>query len=890
MAMQNFLNKPYSRTTLVVYAAALLVVLGTWVASRYLIVQRFERIEQRDMAQTLAVLRKSLLAQNTAVETLSRDYARWDEMYNYVTALDPTFEGDNFSQQGLDEANVELVWLLNPRGEIVSSFQNDTAAERYDHPVRPEMAKFLASLNPAIKAIADAQGTLRLLQIDGALHVVAAHSILHSDRTGPPAGTLVFTRAIGAAEMREIATAAQTPATLLLADAIASNTVPDLPPLAARLIADSNSPASLMLGTSQQRMAGATRLVDIDGRPIAVMATHRDRDVMQSGLRGANYLVAFVALLIALALFAWHVYSRRLRASSAAARVNQARYRAVFERTPTGVLLFNHQSQVILDANIGAQRMLGAPLPLLQQHRVSSLFDGEIALAPTPAGTQEQDGCLTAQIARADGAPIDVEFAVVEIEPLEDNVRAMIMRDISHRREAERRAQEHRQLLQHQATHDQLTGLPNRAYLEDHLPRLIDEVGRRGGSLAVFYIDCDHFKNINDTRGHHVGDEYLRSVARRIRSTLATDDLVVRMGGDEFLVVTRQNSNEPVTDTIAARLSTRLKEPTQLGSATYSMSASIGISTFPRDANSMTDLLRAADIALYEAKSRGRDRHQHFDAAMHKRVHARLSLEQDLRIAVEQDAIGIHLQPLFDMRSGRIVSFEALARWHHRLHGPVPPLSFIPVAEASDLIVQLGENVLRAAARLIAQWQEAGLDPVPIAANVSAKQLQMSDLSERILTIAEDFNVPPLLIGIELTESVAMHDSAQHVAKLHALRDLGMRVSVDDFGTGYSSLSYLRNLPIDTLKIDRSFVRDMNIDNNDAAIVRAIIGMAQSLNLTTVAEGIESREQASQLLSLGCSVGQGYYFAKPMPAESTFELLRHMQLADTMPNRRLAAG
>ncbi len=885
--MREFWQKPHLREALVVYTCALLVVIGTLVASRLIVVQRFERIEQRDMAQTLAVLRKSLLAQNTAVETLSRDYARWDDMYDYISTLDTEFENDNFSQQGLDEANVELVWLLDPSGKVVSTFQNDTAGDRYDHPVRPEMAKFLGSITPAIREIADQQGNLRLLTIDGALHVIAAHSILHSDRTGPSAGTLVFTRAIRDAEMQEISTAAQTPARLLLTSSIVSNTLTDLPPLARQLIDQPTSPRALMMGTSNVRMDGATRLNDINDQPLAVMTTHRDRDVIQSGLRGANSMVAIVALLIAIAVIAWHVYRRRLSASSAVARVNQARYRAVFERTPTGIVLFNHQSQVILDANLGAQRMFGAPLPLLQQHRVGSLFDSAIDSAPTPQGSSDQDDYLTAQIARTEGAPLDVEYAVVEIEPLGDNVRALIMRDISHRREAERRAQEHRHLLQHQATHDPLTGLPNRAYLEEHLPRLIDEVGRRGGSLAVFYIDCDHFKNINDTRGHHVGDEYLRSVGRRIRGTLAADDLVVRMGGDEFLVVTRQPTNEPVTETIATRLSTRLKETTQLGSAAYSMSASIGISVFPRDANNMSDLLRAADIALYEAKARGRDRYQLFDAAMNKRVHARLSLEQDLKLAVEQDAIDIHLQPLFDMRSGRIMSFEALARWNHRVHGPVPPLSFIPVAEASDLIVQLGENVLRAAARLIAQWQEAGLEPVPIAANVSAKQLQLSDLPDRILRIAKDFNIPPSLIGIELTESVAMHDSARHVEKLHALRDLGMRVSVDDFGTGYSSLSYLRNLPIDTLKIDRSFVRDMNIDNSDAAIVRAIIGMASSLNLATVAEGIESREQASQLLALGCSLGQGYYFAKPMPAENTFELLREMQLSDTMPNRRL---
>ncbi|HPF28374.1 MAG TPA: CHASE4 domain-containing protein, partial [Steroidobacteraceae bacterium] len=289
--MYRFWDRTQLREALVVYTSALLVVLGTLVASRYLVVQRFERIEQRDMAQTLAVLRKSLLAQNTAVETLSRDYARWDDMYSYVTSLDPEFESDNFSQQGLDEANVELVWLLDPQGRIVSTFQNDTAGDRYDHPVRPEMARFLASLTPAIGRITDQQGNLRLLEIDGMLHVVAAHSILHSDRTGPPAGTLVFTRAIRSAEMQEIATAAQSPARLLLAETIQNNVLPDVPQLAIRLLADVEGPGALMLGASEQRMEGATRLSGIDGKALAVIATHRDREVMQNGLRGANYLV-----------------------------------------------------------------------------------------------------------------------------------------------------------------------------------------------------------------------------------------------------------------------------------------------------------------------------------------------------------------------------------------------------------------------------------------------------------------------------------------------------------------------------------------------------------------------------------------------------------------------
>ncbi len=470
----------------------------------------------------------------------------------------------------------------------------------------------------------------------------------------------------------------------------------------------------------------------------------------------------------------------------------------------------------------------------------------------------------------------------MDLDPSTGRVHAMLLQDVSHRREAERRAQEHQLSLQHLATHDALTGLPNRTYLKDELPRLIDEAERRGDSLSILYIDCDNFKNINDSRGHSIGDDYLRSVARRLRDSIASPDLVVRRGGDEFLVVTRHYGLEPDSAAIAERVAAALKKPVRLGEATYSATTSIGLSVYPRDATTMSELLRCADIALYEAKGRGRDNVQMFDAAMNKRVHTRLALEQDLRSAVNRDAIEIHLQPIVDIRSGRLVSFEALARWNDPRHGAVPPLAFIEVAEASDLIVELGECVIRNVARQIATWTRAGLKPVPVAVNVSAKQLKRSNLPERIVAIAHEFDIAPHQLEVELTESVAMQDSEQHVAKLHALRDLGVRVSVDEFGTGYSSLAYLRNLPIDYLKIDRTFVRDMNVDRNDAAIVRAIISMAQSLHLGTVAEGIETREHASQLLALGCSTGQGYFFSKPMPASETNELLRTMRGAAPM--------
>ncbi|HUQ09947.1 MAG TPA: EAL domain-containing protein [Steroidobacteraceae bacterium] len=855
-----------------VYLAAALIVFGTWAASRYLILSKFENIEQNDISRNIEVMRKALIAKNTEIEQTSRDYARWDDMYKYTKSLDATFEYENFSEAGLDEMNVDVVWVLDPQEKLLSSFENDTDDARYNHPASAPVVAEINRLTPIVRSVLDQEGTLRLVLINGVPHVIAAHTILHTDRSGPAAGVLVLARRIAAPEIASIGADAQLDVRFLGIDDKSLGAEK-----AEILVAPDGR---RVVRRSETAIEGQLRLDTIANRPIALLTTTQPRTVMQSGQQGVRYLVGWVALLIAIVVAAWHAYSGRLRRTSEAAAISETRYRAIFDRAASGIILFDPTSRRVLDANPQAQRLVGASLEELRRRDVATVFDTPVSLVPRTHDEPVQN--RPAQLVRGDDERRDVEFSIVDLDPATGRVHAMLLQDISHRREAERRAQEHQLSLQHLATHDALTGLPNRAFLNEELPRLIDEAARRGDSLSILYIDCDNFKNINDSRGHSIGDDYLRSVARRLRDSIASPDLVVRMGGDEFLVVTRHYGLEPDSAAIAERVAAALKKPVRLGEATYSATTSIGMSVYPRDATTMSELLRSADIALYEAKARGRDNVQMFDAAMNKRVHTRLALEQDLRSAVNRDAIEIHLQPIVDIRSGRLVSFEALARWNDPRHGAVPPLAFIEVAEASDLIVELGECVIRNVARQIAAWTRAGLKPVPVAVNVSAKQLKRSNLPERIVAIAHEFDIAPHQLEVELTESVAMQDSEQHVTKLHALRDLGVRVSVDDFGTGYSSLAYLRNLPIDALKIDRTFVRDMNVDRNDAAIVRAIISMAQSLHLGTVAEGIETREHASQLLALGCSTGQGYFFSKPMPAHETNELLRTMRGAAPM--------
>ncbi len=423
------------------------------------------------------------------------------------------------------------------------------------------------------------------------------------------------------------------------------------------------------------------------------------------------------------------------------------------------------------------------------------------------------------------------------------------------------------------ARRDVLTGLPNRLHLQKLLPRLLARASRDGSRLALLYMDLDHFKNVNDSLGHGSGDKLLTTIARRLRAAVAAHDVVVRMGGDEFVVVATLLPDAEVVNTIAERIRSVLQVPLQLDGTSMSITPSIGISVYPEDGTDPEQLLKHADIALYHAKDRGRGNHQFFTPEMNARLRERLWLERALKQALENDELSIEYQPCFDLQAQRLVSFEALIRWRAADGSFVPPSRFVPIAEQSGLIIQIGEWVLRRVCRQLGEWQQGHAPLVPISVNISVRQLEYVQLATLVASLAREAGIDAGLLHFEITESAAMQNSQHCMGALQALRKLGSRILIDDFGTGYSSLSYLKHLPIDTLKIDRAFVRDMAQDANDAAIVRAITAVAKSLGLQLVAEGIESSEQLECLRKLECECGQGFYLGQPVSPEGCLRIL-----------------
>ncbi len=518
--------------------------------------------------------------------------------------------------------------------------------------------------------------------------------------------------------------------------------------------------------------------------------------------------------------------------------------------------------------NLVAEKMTGWPLheaagrPMTEVFRTWDIRSSEqtettaeLAILRIRAVHLPPSGVLI----RRDGLEIPIEDSIAPIHDREGNVigAVIVFRDVSV-------AQAMARQITHSAEHDFLTGLPNRMLLNDRIGQAIAAAKRRKRQVAVLFLDLDGFKHINDSLGHPVGDKLLQSIAQRLSDSVRGADTVSRQGGDEFVVLLADLEQPEDAVTMAARMLRTVAEPHSVDQHDLRVTTSIGVSVYPDDGLDAETLIKNADTAMYQAKEQGRQSYQFFKPAMNARAVERQSIEGSLRRALDREEFAVHYQPKVCMKTGAITGTEALLRWVHPTRGPIPPAQFIPVAEDCGLIVPIGRWVLRRACEQAREWEKAGLPPATMAVNVSAMEFQSDGFLEGLLLILEETGLEPRSLEIELTETALMKRVESTAAILHTLKQSGVQVAVDDFGTGYSSLSYLRKFPLDTLKIDQSFVRQIGRAANDAAIVTAVISMARSLKLRVVAEGVETLQEFLKVHR--CDEAQGYYFSRPVPA------------------------
>ena len=420
---------------------------------------------------------------------------------------------------------------------------------------------------------------------------------------------------------------------------------------------------------------------------------------------------------------------------------------------------------------------------------------------------------------------------------------------------------------------DPVTGLPNRHAFNERLATALSKVDQFGGCTGLLLLDLDNFKIVNDTLGHHSGDTLLKLVAKRLMECLRGEDVICRIGGDEFAIIL-EPSHVPNGATVADKVLDVLAAPFDIDIHEIYVTASVGISVYPDDAADLETLTRNADTAMYQAKGKGKNAWEQFHPELDLRVQKRLSLETNLRKALERGELQLHYQPQVSLRDGKLVGLEALLRWKHPELGLISPLEFIPVAEDSGLIVPIGRWVLRTACQQVAEWRDAGLGDMHVSVNLSARQTRDPHLVRDLIEVLRETKVLPSQLELEITETVLMDNVQSNVDLLNRLQTEGIRLSIDDFGTGYSSMAYLKRFPVEQVKIDRTFVRDIPGDGDDEAITTAIIAMAHSLGLSVVAEGVETEEQVNFLRNSGCDIMQGYYFAEPRPPEQVAAFLR----------------
>lgn len=552
------------------------------------------------------------------------------------------------------------------------------------------------------------------------------------------------------------------------------------------------------------------------------------------------------------------------------------RYKSIFEHATEGIFQTTPEGRY-LDANPALARIYGHDSVeglMAHLHDISS----QLYVQPGRRGEFIQQMQLygvvknfESQVYRHDGSIIWIAENARAVKNAHDVVVFFegTVVDITERRQ-------HEAKLEYQANHDSLTGLPNRSVLRDRIAQAVAKAHRTGQLAAVVFVDLDHFKLINDSLGHHVGDRLLLEVADRLLACVRNHDSVIRQGGDEFVLVLTEQRDENQILAIVSRLLESIARPWFDNGQEYGLSCSVGISCYPKDSPDPDVLLQCADAAMYKAKESGRNTYNFYTPGLNAAISERLELENNLRHALERNEFRVHYQPRIDTLSGRIIGAEALVRWECPGKGLIPPDSFIPIAEETGLIIPIGEWVLTEACQQNSAWQRAGLPPISISVNLSPVQFRHAGLACLVSSALQQSGLQAGYLELELTESFVMHDAERIKTCMHKLKAIGIDISVDDFGTGYSSLSYLKRFPVDRLKVDKSFVRDIDSDPEDAAIVRAIITLGHALGLKVVAEGVETEAHLEFLQEHNCDELQGYYFSRPVPAGEIEAMLRAM--------------
>ncbi len=804
---------------LIAISIAWILFLGlTYLGSKVFLLQSFLALEQTRADNDLDRVDQALDQVNYSLYTFTSDWSHWNDAYSFMRGKNPEFIPGNINMTAFINSNINVLTFWDKAGNLVFGASVDRGAEKYvGFPPGFENYVYPGSL---VLKREDVNKDLRgYIITKNGIMLIAATATTDGDKVQPPLGAMVTARYLDEALVKKIAETTKVALELFTSEQLKNSK--KLEPNFKEL--EKNKKGHLAIPLDENMLEGFSLIRDINNKPIGMFRMTTPRSIYASGKQAVNYyLLTFIILGVIFSfLMLWLLRILIIKR---------------LERLDKEV------------ANISDNNAISLRVDASGSDELSSVSAEVNHMLDIIQASHDQ-----------------LEHRVLERTQELQKTNIQLHQEISERKSVERELVIHKEHLVRLAHYDNLTTLPNRVFFNEILNKAINHAKRHNKVLAILFIDLDRFKNINDALGHSVGDLVLKELASRYNVLLRAGDILARLGGDEFILLLNDIKDPKYAGPVAEKILKACAEPIKIESHEFFLTASVGISIYPNDGQSLEDLQKNADMAMYKAKKAGGGIYQYYTHEMDAAAHEHIKLEAELRKAIQNNEFVLYFQPQLNLKTGKVNRAEALIRWEHPELGLVPPMKFIPLAEETGLIMPIGEWALHEACRLAKSWQDKGYDPVAVAVNISPKQFRHQDVAQIVADALKESKLNPKYLEVEITETAVMDNVEEAINKLTIINKMGVSISVDDFGTGYTSISYLRQFPVSVLKIDQTFIKGLPNNQNDVAITSAVIALGHNLGLEVVAEGVETAEQMQYLTEHNCDLIQGYFISRPLP-------------------------
>jgi len=868
------------RALLILTAAGIVAVTLIMAIAGRLLVQRFAQVERSDAEQKAAQLYHAAAADLAQLSITNRNNAEWDDAADFVVSRSPGFLSSNFTAPTLGELHIDLAWILDKNGESLFSGLYDRATHTLASPAPGPLLAQIAEVLRTHEHNMLQSTAGEVIRTSSGLMAISVMEITRTDRSAPTGALMLAGRLLGAEEIARIAETSQLPLVLtMLPDS--ANGAGDLPQAVLQWAHSANGSPTFAYERGPDVIAGYALIRDFKGAPVALLSTQHRRDIYALGLRTATWLLGSIALALIIFTSVLLGLSLRLRRTLLDYEVAQQRLQRLARQLRDMVLLVSPHDLCIVDANEATLTKLGCTLEQIRTRTLTELYPQLTAhrlesLPRSGDGTAYESMPLSGQ----SGTRIWTDVTVNWLNEGQQDYWCLVATDVTHREEVGDLKRENKRQLSHIAQHDALTGLPNRVYLNKHLKRKFEEAASAPENFnALYYINIGQFKNINDVHGHGVGDRVLKVLAKRLRASLAAEDVLARVGGDEFAIAVAQLPAMSAVEGLAARIQTVLRAPIVIEDKSVSLSCSIGIALFPDHGSGIETLLKHAEIAMYGAKEAGRGQHRLFSLDMKLEIKGRADLLQSLREAIGTSQLRLTYQPIFDLKTGQLAAFEALPEWEHPENGLMPRETFIAAAEEGHLMAELGGALLEMACDALKRWGVQSMPIVPIALHLSPRQLEQTDFVDVVGRLCAGAGVQPHNLHFQLSEGAFRENLERIRPALQELRRNGHKVFMDEFafGAGYSSPSQFAHVPVDGIKLAAALLDQEASALIRLPLIRAILEMSRTLGLTTIADGVHTVDQLAILIEQGCELAQGPFLGNSLTAGDAESLLTRTQ-------------